>query len=85
MFYPIPDDPSSGGVYSSGNADLKQLRVLAGGIELTLTPTFAVETTSYKVETTAERVDIQVISSDAKAVVTLREAIHTGAETFALT
>ncbi|MNI29174.1 Endo-1,4-beta-xylanase A precursor [compost metagenome] len=71
-------------MYPSGNADLKQLKVLVGGNELALIPTFAVETTSYRIETTADRVDIQVISSDAKAVVTLREAIHTGAETIAL-
>jgi hypothetical protein len=76
---------SSGSVYPSGNADIKQLKVLAGGIELTLSPAFAAETTSYKVETTAERVDIQVLSSDAKAVVTLGEAHLNGVETFVLT
>jgi len=76
---------SSGSVYPSGNADIKQLRVLAGGIELTLSPEFATGTTSYKAETTAERVDIQVISSDAKAVVTLGEALLDGTETVVLT
>ncbi|TBL79860.1 immunoglobulin-like domain-containing protein [Paenibacillus thalictri] len=75
---------SSGSSYASGNADLKRLKVLAGGNELTLIPAFAADTTSYMVETTAEQVDIQIISSDANAVVTLREVVHTGAETIAL-
>jgi hypothetical protein len=80
----VPKTSSGPASPLSGNANVKELVLLANGLKLQLTPRFANGITEYTATTEADEIEIRITPEDALAVVTQGEETLKGSKKFPL-